>query len=136
MVADRETENQAVDQAVGRNVRLRRRQLGLSQTQVAGHLGMTFQQVQKYERGVNRMAASTLWRIAGVLDCTVADLFEGVPPPASPGAKVAAGTPHSVMGTLLTAPGGLVLAEAFLSLDDDRRRALVAAGRALARGTA
>jgi transcriptional regulator with XRE-family HTH domain len=63
-----------LDVAVGARIRARRLQLGMSQTKLADALGMTFQQVQKYERGDNRVAASTLVRAAAKLHVSVASL--------------------------------------------------------------
>jgi len=63
-----------VDIAVGTRVRIRRRMLELSQTQLANGLGITFQQVQKYERGSNRVSASMLVKIAAILKTSVAAL--------------------------------------------------------------
>jgi transcriptional regulator with XRE-family HTH domain len=64
---------------VGAQIRLRRNMLGLSQTEMGEQIGVTFQQVQKYEKGVNRIGASRLLQICEVLDCTPADLFKGAP---------------------------------------------------------
>lgn len=66
-----------VDIYVGGRVRARRKMLGLSQTQLGDELGVTFQQVQKYERGTNRIGSSRLFRIATALDVPVAYFFEG-----------------------------------------------------------
>jgi transcriptional regulator with XRE-family HTH domain len=66
---------EAVDVAVGARIRLRRRMLGMSQSHLAEGLGITFQQVQKYERGANRVSASMLVKIAAALDTTVAALI-------------------------------------------------------------
>ena len=63
-----------VDVAVGARVRIRRRMLELSQTQLANGLGITFQQIQKYERGSNRVSASMLVKIAAILKTSVAAL--------------------------------------------------------------
>lgn len=68
-------EGQDVDRAIGRRVRLRRQQLGVSQKALAAQLGVSFQQVQKYERGTNRVSASTLVRIAAALDCSPGAFF-------------------------------------------------------------
>ncbi|BBK41124.1 hypothetical protein STVA_11440 [Allostella vacuolata] len=67
-----------VDVHVGRQVRLHRTVAGLSQTQLAESIGLTFQQVQKYERGANRISASTLTRIAAVLGVPVPAFFIGL----------------------------------------------------------
>jgi transcriptional regulator with XRE-family HTH domain len=65
-----------IDVHVGNRLRLRRTLLGMSQQKVGEALGLTFQQVQKYERGTNRIGASRLWDLAGVLDCPVAFFFD------------------------------------------------------------
>lgn len=63
-----------IDMDVGVRIRTRRRSTGLSQTQLAEALGITFQQVQKYERGANRVSASMLVKIAAKLETSVAVL--------------------------------------------------------------
>lgn len=68
----------AVDAHVGSRLRLRRRGRGLSQQRLAQLLGVTFQQVQKYERGTNRLAASTLYEVAKALETPVGFFFEGL----------------------------------------------------------
>lgn len=68
-----------VDRHVGAAIRLRRRFLNLSQEHLARQLGLTFQQIQKYERGSNRVSASKLHKIAEVLKVPVAYFFEGIP---------------------------------------------------------
>ena len=68
-----------VDMHVGARIRLRRTLLGLSQSELGTALGLTFQQVQKYERGANRVAASTLHRLAGALDVPVSFFFDDLP---------------------------------------------------------
>ncbi len=64
------------DTIIGRNVRTHRERRGLTQAELGGRIGVTFQQVQKYERGVNRVAASRLCLIAQALDVSVADLLD------------------------------------------------------------
>lgn len=66
-----------IDVHVGQRVRARRKMLGLSQTQLGYELGVTFQQVQKYERGTNRIGSSRLFRMASALDVPVSYFFEG-----------------------------------------------------------
>ncbi|MCZ6720332.1 MAG: helix-turn-helix domain-containing protein [Proteobacteria bacterium] len=68
-----------VDIHVGKRVRLRRTLLGMSQQEVGAALGLTFQQVQKYERGTNRIGSSRLYRLAGLLDVPVSYFFEDMP---------------------------------------------------------
>jgi transcriptional regulator with XRE-family HTH domain len=64
-----------IDVAVGGRIRMRRKYLGVTQTQLGKALGLTFQQVQKYEQGANRISASMLDRASKRLDCTVGFLF-------------------------------------------------------------
>lgn len=68
-----------IDVHVGARVRLRRRQMGIAQQQLADALALTFQQVQKYENGANRISASKLYQIARKLEVPVAYFFEGLP---------------------------------------------------------
>lgn len=65
-----------VDAHVGNRLRVRRTLLGLSQEKVGEAMGLTFQQVQKYERGANRIGASRLWDMSRVLDCPVSYFFD------------------------------------------------------------
>src|SRR5512141_3123336 len=65
-----------VDIHVGSRVRLRRTLLGMSQEKLGEAIGLTFQQVQKYERGANRIGASRLWDLSRVLDCPVSFFFD------------------------------------------------------------
>ena len=77
-----------VDVQVGSRVRLRRKMLGLSQEKLAAAIGLTFQQVQKYERGANRIGASRLHELSRVLDVPVSFFFDDMDPvraPAIPG---------------------------------------------------
>lgn len=69
-----------VDVHVGRRVRARRALLGMSQAGLAQAFGLTFQQIQKYERGANRISAGRLWLLAQVLDVPVSYFFEGLEP--------------------------------------------------------
>ena len=71
----RVTNNNAVDVHVGKRVRLRRTLLGMSQEQLGASLNITFQQVQKYERGANRISASRLWDISQILDVQISYFF-------------------------------------------------------------
>ena len=70
------TNNNAIDLHVGKRVRLRRTLLGLSQEQLGAELNITFQQVQKYERGANRISASRLWDLGQILDVPVSYFFD------------------------------------------------------------
>ena len=110
-----------VDVHVGRRVRLRRRELGVSQAWLADRLGLTFQQVQKYERGSNRISASKLYQIASVLEVPITYFFEGLDDPAAPKGARYAHAHTSVVEDLLSQANGPELAEAFLSI---RRRSV------------
>ena len=70
------TNNNAIDLHVGQRVRLRRTLLGMSQEQLGAELNITFQQVQKYERGANRVSASRLWDISQILDVSIGYFFD------------------------------------------------------------
>src|SRR5215217_5594619 len=80
MMADRDPDRgpNPVDLHVGARIRMRRKLLGVSQERLAEQLGITFQQVQKYERGANRVSASKLWEIAAALKTTVTYFYEGL----------------------------------------------------------
>ncbi|MFO1068529.1 MAG: helix-turn-helix domain-containing protein [Geminicoccaceae bacterium] len=74
-MADRTQQPQPVDIEVGRRMRLRRQLLGMSQETLAARIGVSYQQVQKYERGTNRLGSSRLHRLAEVLQVPVAWFF-------------------------------------------------------------
>ncbi len=67
-----------VDAHVGRRVRERRKEIGISQGKLGSALGITFQQIQKYEIGLNRVAAGRLWDISKILEVDVGYFFEGI----------------------------------------------------------
>ncbi|NSX56811.1 helix-turn-helix domain-containing protein [Parasulfitobacter algicola] len=68
-----------VDTFVGRRIRNRRREIGMSQAELATAVGIKFQQIQKYETGANRVSASRLWDIASAVGVPVTFFFDGVP---------------------------------------------------------
>ena len=70
----------SIDMLVGRKIRVHRLSRGISQEALADALGITFQQVQKYEKGTNRVGSGRLFRIAGLLEVPVSAFFEGAPP--------------------------------------------------------
>ncbi len=76
---EREHRSSPIDAHVGSRVRLRRTLLGMSQEKLGDALGLTFQQVQKYERGVNRIGASRLFDLARVLDVPISFFFDDLP---------------------------------------------------------
>src|ERR1043166_8485002 len=85
------------DAEVGRRVRSRRLECRLSQTELADRIGVTFQQVQKYENGVNRIGAGRLQRISEALDVPITFFFD---PVARAGERDASGNPGSVFGLM------------------------------------
>ena len=72
-----------VDRHVGRRVEARRKALGYSQSQLGAALGLTFQQIQKYEKGANRVSASKLWEIAQFFKVEIGYFFDGLTAAAS-----------------------------------------------------
>jgi transcriptional regulator with XRE-family HTH domain len=106
-----------VDITVGQNIRIIRLQRGMSQSELATSLGVTFQQVQKYEKGTNRVGGSRMFQVAEALGVAIEQLFEG----AQPGKALPVSSPR----TLLTDPHTLRVAQAFAALDDDKQRLAV-----------
>ncbi len=102
-----------VDKHVGSRVRMRRLMLGLSQEKLADAIGITFQQVQKYEKGTNRMGSSRLQQIANVLQVPVRYFFEGSPGQSNPDGKSL--SPAYVSDFLATSDG-LALIKAFMQI--------------------
>jgi transcriptional regulator with XRE-family HTH domain len=103
-------------------VRMRRMMLGLSQEKIADALGLTFQQVQKYEKGTNRISASRLHRLAGVLQVPIPFFFDGAPSQSRSGGK--AESPNYVNDFLAT-HDGLTLTKAFMQIEDAKLRRCV-----------
>jgi len=79
--AAREPRSSPIDTHVGTRIRLRRTLMGMSQERLGEALGLTFQQVQKYERGVNRVGASRLFDLSRVLDVPISFFFDDMPEP-------------------------------------------------------
>ena len=107
----------AIDKRVGQKVRSRRLEIGMSQERLAELLGVTFQQVQKYEKGVNRIAVSRLYDIANALEMPVARFFEGL----SARVGVAEARTDYVDDALAT-PEGAQLMALFASINSQRIR--------------
>ncbi len=114
------------DKHVGQRVRMRRLMLGMSQTNVADALGLTFQQLQKYEKGANRISASRLQHLAHVFQVPVSFFFEGAPHvPGGHHAQTDAPSPQYVSDYLATSDG-LHLTKAFMQIRDSKlRRSIV-----------
>ncbi len=118
-----------IDRQVGVRIRMRRLMLDMSQEKLAAGLGLTFQQIQKYEKGSNRIGAGRLHQLAEILQVPVSFFFEDFPAPG----RTQAALP-SYISDFLTSADGLALTEAFMSLRDARqRRCLVILAEAMAR---
>ncbi len=130
-MSDERSPNQ-VDQHIGARMRLRRLTMNVSQERLAEMLGLTFQQVQKYEKGVNRVAASRLWDVARALDVPVSYFFEGLDGSADAHGMAENGSDTPVFD-LIASPDGAQLAAAYSTIDSPRvRRGLLELMRALA----
>ena len=111
-----------IDKHVGSRVRMRRMMLSMSQTKLGDGLNLTFQQVQKYEKGTNRVSASRLQQISHILQVPVAFFFEGAPSvPGAPRVKGTAPSPAYVSDFLATREG-LALIKAFTQIKDVKLR--------------
>ena len=117
-----------IDKHVGSRVRMRRRTLDMSQTDLGNALGLTFQQVQKYEKGSNRIGAARLQHLSQILQVPVPFFFEGAPASLGwPAAEESADAPSpSFVSDFLATSDGLELVRAFTRIEDARlRRAIV-----------
>ena len=126
-----------VDTHVGSRVRLRRMLLGMSQERLGESMGLTFQQVQKYEKGVNRIGASRLFQISRILDVPVQFFFEEAPHVDGPGQPTGLSEPDSEAFILefLNSREGLELNRAFVKIADAKvRKSVVDLVRALGAG--
>jgi transcriptional regulator with XRE-family HTH domain len=118
----------AVDVYVGSLVRKRRKELGVSQGDLAKALGLTFQQVQKYERGSNRISASKLYEIADFLKKPVGYFFDGLP---SELEDDHISSSEANAGAFLTSAEGQRLAAAFAKLSPSKRKGVMNLVRAI-----
>lgn len=123
-----------VDIHVGGRIRQARLIAGISQTMLASALGLTFQQVQKYEKGTNRAGASRILRIAQRLNKPVQWFYEGAPGSAAfESAALVGGDPLQKLGETRD---GVALARAFLAIPDGKFRAAIVALAEAAAATA
>jgi transcriptional regulator with XRE-family HTH domain len=115
-----------IDHHVGSRVRMRRLMLAMSQEKLGAALGLTFQQVQKYEKGANRIGASRLQQISQILQVPVAFFFEGATNASAP--HDSSGSPLSMaqIDDFISDSDGLKLIRAFTRIDNaDLRRRIV-----------
>jgi transcriptional regulator with XRE-family HTH domain len=114
-----------VDALIGECIRSRRLQAGVSQETLGRALGITFQQVQKYEKGSNRVSAGRLLKIAETLECNVIDFFEGVGSGKTPAGRT--------FSKFLATKDGVAIVEAMLKIKDETlRRAVIEIAERLA----
>ena len=112
------------DKHVGSRVRMRRMMLGMSQEKLGDALGLTFQQVQKYEKGTNRIGASRLQQISHILQVPVSFFFEGAPSAHTSAKSDGMGEAPSpaYVSDFLATSDGLALTKAFMRIDDSKLR--------------
>ncbi len=115
-----------IDKHVGSRVRMRRMMLGMSQEKLGNNLGLTFQQVQKYEKGTNRIGASRLQQISQILQVPVSFFFEGAPAVTIAGAVRADGVGEApspaYVSDFLATSDGLALTKAFMRIANSKLR--------------
>jgi len=111
-----------VDKYVGSRVRMRRLMLGMSQEKLGDKLGVTFQQVQKYEKGTNRVSASRLQAMSYILQVPVAFFFEGAPQIAGRVGKGAEAPSPAYISDFLANSDGMKLVRAFTQIGDAKLR--------------
>jgi transcriptional regulator with XRE-family HTH domain len=105
---------------------MRRLMLGMSQEKLADRLGITFQQVQKYEKGVNRISASRLQHVGDILEVPISFFFEYAPAPTGHGRGLAEASSPAYVNDFLASSEGLTLLKAFMKIDDPvLRRSIV-----------
>ena len=109
----------AADVRFGQRVRVRRMMLGMSQTDLGAALGVTFQQVQKYEKGINRVSTSTLVKLAATLGVPVAYFFEGS------NENSQGESSEADLIAFMTTPDGLALCQAFKRIESKAMRSAV-----------
>ncbi|MCJ7871875.1 helix-turn-helix transcriptional regulator [Marinovum sp. 2_MG-2023] len=116
-----------VDVHVGKRVRHRRWLVGMTQQQLAEHVGIKFQQIQKYETGANRVSASRLWDIADALEVPVSFFFEGLDEGAEAPTSGESGVPADLLGD----KEALDLVRSYYAIPENQRRRLFELARVL-----
>jgi transcriptional regulator with XRE-family HTH domain len=106
------------DQHVGSRVRMRRKMLAMSQKKLGAALGLTYQQVQKYEKGASRIGASRLQQISDILQVPVTFFFEGAPNASAPDGANESKLWMAQIDDFVSDPDGLRLIEAFMRIDN------------------
>jgi transcriptional regulator with XRE-family HTH domain len=117
-----ERRSTAVDAYVGKKLKQRREGLGLSQEKLAELLGISFQQIQKYERGLNRVGASRLFQLCGVMSVEPGFFFDGLNATAPAGMAEPVAADQLSTAALLAAPGALDLLAEYARLKSPGQR--------------
>lgn len=112
-----------VDIHVGKRIRHRRWMVSMTQQQLAEKVGIKFQQIQKYETGMNRVSASRMWEIAGALDVPVSYFFEGLDGGIDPSA--------TLPGDVLADKEALELVRSYYAIPENQRKQLFELARVL-----
>ena len=124
------------DKHVGSRVRMRRLMVSMSQEKLADQLGITFQQVQKYEKGTNRISASRLQQLCNILEVPVSFFFEQAPQSAVSGHRHPATLSLANVDQFLASSDGLALVKAFMQIGDAAlRRSVVSLVQSLAQSS-
>lgn len=110
------------DKHVGSRVRMRRMMLNMSQEKLGEALGLTFQQVQKYEKGTNRIGASRLQQISSILQVPVSFFFEGAPSVGAPVPGMSDAPSPTYISDFLATSDGLALTKSFMRIKDQKLR--------------
>jgi transcriptional regulator with XRE-family HTH domain len=118
-----ERKGHPVDRHIGTRIRMRRLQLGMTQGELGEALGVSFQQVQKYEKGLNRVGGSNLAAIADKLGVAVGFFYQGAP--GQEGAQPASAE-ALLMDQFIASRDGLIIARAFVQISSPKVRAIVA----------
>jgi transcriptional regulator with XRE-family HTH domain len=106
-----------IDVVVGQNIRFQRTRAGMSQERLANHLGLTFQQIQKYEKGTNRTTASRLVKICSVFGIDLPTIFDGI--------DQVNGTTTMTLGGLLEDPKAVTLLKTFDAVRDAKAKSAI-----------
>jgi transcriptional regulator with XRE-family HTH domain len=111
-----------IDKHVGSRVRMRRMMLNMSQEKLGDALGLTFQQVQKYEKGTNRIGASRLQQISNILSVPVSFFFEGAPHSSGHSGGMSEAPSPAYVADFLATSDGLALTKAFMRIKNAKLR--------------
>src|SRR5437879_3313825 len=111
-----------IDKHVGSRVRMRRMMLGMSQEKLGDALGLTFQQVQKYEKGTNRIGAGRLHHISHILQVPISFFFEGAPDLLGPPEGLGEAPAPAYVSDFLASSDGVALARAFMRIKAPKLR--------------